>query len=154
MQIHKKIIYLQLNCSLYRTVKSAGENNDLSPAFISYAFFSLSALLTRNESATIPDQVLERIFNVLELLFRWWWWTCEDAIWEQVLTISVTVVGGLVGKGKNRERADETKEAATRLLLRCCRISNQQEKVLKRLMMKHASSISRVMLSQRSSYQS
>lgn len=110
---------LSLLSDLAQILKTYDKDNlDISPALISYAFFPLSTLLTRNEPASIPDQVLEHIFNVLEILFRWWWWTCEDAVWEQVLMIAGSIVGGLVGKGKSRERSDETKEAAARLLVR------------------------------------
>ncbi|KAH8111903.1 hypothetical protein DFH11DRAFT_1789478 [Phellopilus nigrolimitatus] len=104
----------------------------LKPALVSYAFFPLSTILSRNESSSIPDQVVEKIFNVLELLFRWWWWTCENAVWEQVVILAGAVIGGLGVKGKGRERDDETKEAAVRLLLCLLRDRSADEDVVEK----------------------
>ncbi|KAI5119774.1 hypothetical protein M0805_009245 [Coniferiporia weirii] len=103
----------------------------LKPGTIVCVFFPLSAILRYNDSSNIPDQVLERIFNVFELLFRWWWWMCEEAVWEQVLMLAGSVVGGLSGKGKGRERDDETKEAAARLLLCLLRDRSNDEDIIK-----------------------
>ena len=89
------------------------------PSLLSYVFFPLSTLLSRNEPSEIPDQVLERIFNALECLFHWWWWTCEEALWAQALILGGSILGGMGrgGKGKSRERDDETKTAAATFLL-------------------------------------
>ncbi|KLO15049.1 hypothetical protein SCHPADRAFT_920409 [Schizopora paradoxa] len=90
---------------------------DLTPNTLGYVFFPLSSILRRNDSMNIPNRVLENIFIVLERLFRWWWWTCEDGVWEQVFILASSVVGTGGGKGKGKERDDETKDAASRLLL-------------------------------------
>lgn len=90
---------------------------DASPNTLGYAFFPLSSILRRNDSANIPARILENVFIVLERLFRWWWWTCEDGVWEQVFILASSVVGSGEGKGKGKERDDETKDAAARLLL-------------------------------------
>lgn len=89
----------------------------MKPSLVSYVFFPLSTLLSRNEPSSIPDQVLERVFIALELLFRWWWWTCEDGVWEQIFMLAGAMLGGPDGKGKGRARDDETKAAAAKLIL-------------------------------------
>lgn len=71
----------------------------------------------RDDSPSVPDQVLERLLHVIELLFNWWWWTCDEQIWEQVLMLAGSVIGGLSAKGKARERDEETKDRAATLLL-------------------------------------
>ncbi|KAL5533579.1 hypothetical protein ACEPAG_39 [Sanghuangporus baumii] len=109
---------LALLSNLSSLLKKLDEDHAwLKPALVSYTFFPLQTILSRNDSPNIPDQVLEKIFEVLELLFRWWWWTCEEGVWEQVLMLAGAVVGGLGSKGKGRERDDETKDAAVRLIL-------------------------------------
>ena len=108
---------LELLSNLSSLLKKLDEDRVwLKPALISYTFFPLQTILNRNDSPSIPDQVLEGILNVLELLFRWWWWTCEEGIWEQVLMLAGEVAG-LGTNGKGRERDDETKDAAVRLIL-------------------------------------
>ncbi|KAE9398450.1 hypothetical protein BT96DRAFT_882920, partial [Gymnopus androsaceus JB14] len=99
-----------------QSVRSSGYS--LNEATIRYVFFPIYTLLNRNESATIPDQVLERIFMVLDILCQDWWWCLELKDWEQLFMLCGSVIGGgLQAKGKGKERADETKEAAAQCLL-------------------------------------
>lgn len=54
----------------------------------------------------------------MEILFGWWWWACDEQVWTQVVMLTGSVLGvGAGEKGKTRERSDETKDAAVRLLL-------------------------------------
>ncbi|TRM66083.1 armadillo-type protein [Schizophyllum amplum] len=99
----------------------------LSPNLISYIFFPLSSLLSRNRSEAIPDQVLEKIFLVLTLLSEDWWWDCELKIWEQLFMLAGAILGGIDAKGKAKARDEETKEAAVRCILSLVRPRNQQD---------------------------
>ena len=94
-----------------------GDHVWLKPDLLSYVFFPLTSIISRNGLPNIPDQILENIMLVLRLLFSWWWWTCDIALWEQMLMLAGSVVGGLDVKGKNRERDDETKTAAVKVIL-------------------------------------
>ncbi|KAK7694967.1 hypothetical protein QCA50_002155 [Cerrena zonata] len=88
----------------------------LKPSLISYVFFPISTVFRRNPMHTIPDQVLEQLFTILALLCESWWWTMDEAVWEQLFLLSGAVIGGLEGKGKEKQRSDETKEAAVKCL--------------------------------------
>lgn len=88
----------------------------LTLPLISYVFFPLSSILRRNTSPDIPDQILEKVLIALGLLCDRWWWDCDLAVWDQVLMLSGAVVGGIEGKGKGKDRDDETKEAAAQCL--------------------------------------
>ena len=79
-----------------------GDHVWLKPDLLSYVFFPLTSIISRNGLPNIPDQILENIMLVLRLLFSWWWWTCDIALWEQMLMLAGSVVGGLDVKGKNR----------------------------------------------------
>lgn len=78
----------------------------------------LSTILQRNASADIPDQILERVFLVLGILIQDWWWNCDLAVWTQLFMLCGATFGGIKGgKGKAKERDNETKEAAVKCLL-------------------------------------
>lgn len=101
--------------TILRDVKASGFV--LTPSLLSYTFFPLSSLVRRNPSSDIPDQVLERVFIILEILFDDWWWDCVLPLWEQVFMLCGAIIGGVEGNGKGRDRDEETKEAAARCLL-------------------------------------
>ena len=88
----------------------------LTPSLVSYTFFPLSSILRRNTSADIPDQILEKLLTVLGILCERWWWDCDLAVWDQIFMLCGAVVGGIEGKGKGKDRDDETKEAAAQCL--------------------------------------
>ncbi|KAI0375257.1 hypothetical protein BV20DRAFT_1009499 [Pilatotrama ljubarskyi] len=92
-----------------RQVQSFGEV--LSPQTVSYVFFPLSTILRRNELANIPDQVLERLLEVLAILCDAWWWDMDVAVWEQVFMLCSAILGGIDRKGKGKDRDEETKVA-------------------------------------------
>ncbi|KAG7452310.1 uncharacterized protein BT62DRAFT_297331 [Guyanagaster necrorhizus] len=108
-----------------RTIKSS--EFVLSESLISYAFFPVSTILQRNSSTVIPDQILEKIFVVLEILCDDWWWSCEVSIWQQIFMLSGAVLGGMEGNGKAKERDDETKEAAARCLFTLLRVRDEDD---------------------------
>ena len=91
-------------------------HGSLTPSLVSYTFFPLSSILRRNTSANIPDQVLEKLLIVLELLCERWWWDCDLLVWDQAFMLCGAVVGGIEKSRKGKERDDETKEAATQCL--------------------------------------
>lgn len=99
----------------------------LTPSLVSYTFFPLSSILRRNTSANIPDQVLEKLLTVLGILCERWWWDCELAIWDQIIMLCGAVVGGLEGRGKGKDRDDETKEAAAQCLWSLLREHSAEE---------------------------
>jgi TELO2-interacting protein 1 len=88
----------------------------LTPSLISYTFFPLTTVLRRNPSPAIPEQIFEKILIVFGILCESWWWTCELEVWEQIFMLCSTVVGSIEGKGKGKERDDETKTAAVQCL--------------------------------------
>ena len=94
-------------------------SENLTSNLISYVFLPISTILQRNSSQDIPDQILEKILNIMKFLVESWWWSCEIKVWEQIFMLCGSVIGGIDGKsnGKSRSRDDETKEAATWCLL-------------------------------------
>lgn len=88
----------------------------LTSSLVSYAFFPLSSILRRNASASIPDRVLEDLLSILGILCQRWWWNCDLATWDQIFMLCGAVIGGIEGKGKGKDRDDETKEAAAKCL--------------------------------------
>lgn len=88
----------------------------LSPSLVSYAIFPLTSILQRNPSSAIPDQVMEKLLLCLGILCESWWWECDVRAWEQIFMLCGAVVGGIEGKGKGKDRDDETKDAAVRCL--------------------------------------
>ena len=89
----------------------------LSVNLISYVFLPLSTILRRNSSDEIPDQILEKILNILAILVESWWWTFDVKVWEQIFMLSGAVIAGVESKGdKGKVRDDETKEAAAACL--------------------------------------
>ncbi|PCH33889.1 hypothetical protein WOLCODRAFT_94405 [Wolfiporia cocos MD-104 SS10] len=97
-----------------RTVQDSG--HALRTPLITYVFFPLSSILRRNTLSTIPDQVLERILNILGILCESWWWELDETTWEQVFMLCSAILGGIDSKGKDKVRDDETKEATVRCL--------------------------------------
>ena len=79
--------------------------------------FPLTSILRRNESAAVPDRVLELILLSLQILCEDWWWSCDLRTWEQLFMLCGAFVGNIGGKGKEKERDDESKEAAIRCLI-------------------------------------
>ncbi|KAJ7647549.1 armadillo-type protein [Roridomyces roridus] len=96
--------------AILRDAKLSG--SVLSPSLISYAFYPLSTILSRNQSPDIPDQVLEKIFLVLAVLYEDWWWSCDTKLWEQIFILCSSVIGDIGGK----VRDEETKDAACQSL--------------------------------------
>ncbi|KAI0361352.1 hypothetical protein OH77DRAFT_1443696 [Trametes cingulata] len=92
-----------------RQLQSTGEV--LSPQTVSYVFFPLSTILRRNDLANIPDQLLERLLEVLALLCDAWWWDMDVKVWEQVFMLCSAILGGIDRKGKGKDRDEETKVA-------------------------------------------
>ncbi|CDO73477.1 hypothetical protein BN946_scf185013.g112 [Trametes cinnabarina] len=99
----------------------------LAPAIITYVFFPLSTILRRNDLANIPDQVLERLLDVLSILCDSWWWEMDVAVWEQVFMLCSAIVGGIDRKGKGKDRDDETKVASVRCLRSLLRERDESE---------------------------
>ena len=89
----------------------------LTPSLVAYTFFPLSTILQRNASATIPDQILEKIFVVLGILWESWWWDCDVNVWDQTFRLCSAVIGGIEEKTSGKSRDDETKTAAAECLL-------------------------------------
>ena len=108
-------IILRLLSSLESTL---GQESDLhlSTSLASYVFYPISTILRRNTLPQIPDQILEKILNVLALLCDSWWWECKLEVWSQLFTLCSSILGGLEGTGKDKARSDETKEAAAHCL--------------------------------------
>jgi hypothetical protein len=90
---------------------------NFSPSLISYTMFPLTSILRRNESAAIPDRVVELILSSLQILCEDWWWSCDLRTWEQLFMLCGAFVGNISAKGKEKERDDESKEAAIRCLI-------------------------------------
>jgi TELO2-interacting protein 1 len=90
---------------------------NFSPSLISYTMFPLTSILRRNEPAAIPDRVLELILLSLQILCEDWWWFCDLQTWEQLFMLCGAFTGDIGGKGKGKERDDESKEAAIRCLI-------------------------------------
>ncbi|KAI0778437.1 armadillo-type protein [Trametes elegans] len=108
-----------------RHLQASGDK--LSPQSVSYVFFPLSTILRRNELSTIPDQVLERLLEVLALLCDVWWWTMDVTAWEQVFMLCSAILGGVDRKGKGKDRDEETKVAATSCLWALLRARDPSE---------------------------
>ncbi|KAI6047915.1 armadillo-type protein [Pisolithus marmoratus] len=89
----------------------------LPASLASYVFYPISTILRRNALAQIPDRVLEQVLNVLAVLCDSWWWDCELEVWTQLFMLCSSILGGLEGKGKNKVRSDETRQAAAMCLL-------------------------------------
>lgn len=88
----------------------------LKPSIIAYVFFPISTVLRRNPGNAIPDHLLEKLLDILSILCEYWWWHMDVKVWEQIFMLSGAVLGGIESKGKGKDRADETKEAAARCL--------------------------------------
>ncbi|KAI9444879.1 ARM repeat-containing protein [Lactarius indigo] len=100
-----------------RLQKFHDNGSTFSPSLVSYIAFPLTSLLRRNEPTAIPDRILESILLSLRILCEDWWWYCDLQIWEQLFMLCSTFVGNIEGKGKGKERDDESKEAAIYCLI-------------------------------------
>jgi hypothetical protein len=98
---------------------------------VSYIFFPLSSILRHNASASIPDQTLENILIVLGILCESWWWDCAITVWDQIFKLCGAILGGMEGKGKGKDRDDETKEAAAKCLWSLLRERTSDEDMLR-----------------------
>ncbi|KAG9032174.1 hypothetical protein FRB95_001801 [Tulasnella sp. JGI-2019a] len=116
--IVSKLLSTLLNTLSTLGTQDAGMNSQL----IEYVFFPISSVLQRNEMRNIPDQLLEKLLRVLVVLCRQWWWGYSLNVWEQLVKICASIVGGTSNsgradkekeKGKGESRSEETKEAAT-----------------------------------------
>lgn len=117
---------LQLLSSLEDALRQNPEPA-LSTHLASYVFFPLSTILRRNPSNNIPDQVMEKLLGILATLCSSWWWTGELEVWSQIFMLCGSIIGGLEGKQKNKDRSDETKEAAAQCLLALLRERTDSE---------------------------
>ncbi|KAJ7232782.1 hypothetical protein B0H12DRAFT_1144891 [Mycena haematopus] len=119
-----------LGTSLLTPSTLLASENILNASLISYTFFPLSTILSRNKSADIPDQVLEKIFLVFKILCDDWWWSCDTKLWEQIFILCGSVIGDIEGKGKGKERDEETKDAAAHCLFALLRPRDEKEATL------------------------
>ncbi|KAF7799289.1 hypothetical protein EIP86_010521 [Pleurotus ostreatoroseus] len=101
---------------LIDTLRATSSQRPLTISLINYVFFPVSSILRNNAPAAIPDQVLEKIFTLLALLCERWWWEMDVRTWEQVFMFAGAILAGFDTKGKGKERADETREAAVQCL--------------------------------------
>ncbi|KAL4062987.1 hypothetical protein V8B97DRAFT_1993595 [Scleroderma yunnanense] len=108
-------IVLRLFSSLENTLRQESDLS-LSASLVSYVFYPISTILRRNALLQIPDQILEKLLNVLAILCNSWWWECELEIWSQLFMLCSSILGGLEGTGKDKVRSDETKQAAAHCL--------------------------------------
>ncbi|CCM04193.1 uncharacterized protein FIBRA_06359 [Fibroporia radiculosa] len=111
--------------AILQGVQSSGEA--LKPSIVSYIFFPLSSILRRNPLSSVSDQVLEKIFIILNILCESWWWNFDETMWEQVFLLCGAVLGGIDSKGKGKMRDDETKQAASTCLWTLLRIRSPDE---------------------------
>ncbi|CAK5277749.1 unnamed protein product [Mycena citricolor] len=91
----------------------------LSNSLLSYTFYPLSTLLSRNPLEQIPNGVLEKILHLLTILYEDWWWSCEVKLWEQLFVFCAGVIADMkmpTEKGKGKGRDDETKCAAVQCM--------------------------------------
>ncbi|KAJ7287344.1 armadillo-type protein [Mycena rebaudengoi] len=106
-------------------VRSSG--NILTTSLISYAFFPLSTMLSRNQSSAIPDQVMEKILLALKILCEDWWWDCDLKLWEQLFILCGSILGDIEGKTMGKVRDEETKDAAAQCLFSLLRPRSKEE---------------------------
>ncbi|KAJ7209642.1 armadillo-type protein [Mycena pura] len=112
---------------LLHDIKASG--NNLNSSLLSYTFFPLSTILSRNKTSEIPDQILEKIFLVLKILCEDWWWICDTKLWEQVFILCGSIIGDIEGKGIGKIRDEETKDAASQCLFSILRARTEEEEV-------------------------
>ena len=104
------------------------DDSDVNLHLPRYVYQPLSAILHRNEY--LPDQVTEKILDAIALLFRWWWYTCEDVRWEQFYRLASSTLGSTTENSGHNKRSEETKESAARLLLALTRDRSEDEHVV------------------------
>ncbi|KDQ54953.1 hypothetical protein JAAARDRAFT_196325 [Jaapia argillacea MUCL 33604] len=118
----------KLLSSLLETLQQCTNSSHvLTPSLVGYTFFPISTLLRRNPTSSIPDQVFEKIFRVLRFLCDTWWWDCDLKTWEQMVTLSGAILGGIDESQNGRKRDDETKDAAASCLLALLRVRTPDE---------------------------
>lgn len=113
--------------NVLNTIQRSGPGA-LNSKLASYAFFPVSTILRHNTSDAIPNQIMVKLLQVLDMLTEPWWWDCEVAVWEQCIMLCGSIVGGIERKGKGKDRDDETKEAATRCLFTLLRERTPEER--------------------------
>ncbi|KAF8574440.1 hypothetical protein K439DRAFT_1420593 [Ramaria rubella] len=108
-------LLLRLNSILETMLQT---DTAMGASTIEYVFFPVSAFLKRNNISSIPDVIMEKLMDVIAILFEEWWWFCEVDVWEQVLKLSAAIFVGIDGnpgpKGKRRD--DYTMQATARCL--------------------------------------
>ncbi|PWY98710.1 hypothetical protein BCV70DRAFT_141443, partial [Testicularia cyperi] len=113
----------------------------LPPSLVHYVFFPISELISASPKglATLPDRLVEILFEVLSLLGTQWWYAWADpsrvpavgsvpprtakewSVWRDLIILSTSVLGS---PSKDRssltsvQTSDETKLASIRFLLR------------------------------------
>ncbi|KAG8929521.1 hypothetical protein FRC02_005462 [Tulasnella sp. 418] len=116
---------------LLQILKELPDLSLLTPPLIEYVFFPLSTILRRNPIQEIPNHILEKIFRIMAILCEKWWWDCDLAIWEQLLKLSASIIGGLdmrsQKEGQGNTRDDETKESAVQCSLSLLRERTAEE---------------------------
>ncbi|KAH0838044.1 armadillo-type protein [Lanmaoa asiatica] len=70
---------------------------------------------------------MEKLLRVLATLCGSWWWTGGLDVWSQTFMLCSSIVGSLEGKGKGKDRSDETKESAARCLFALLRERTDSE---------------------------
>lgn len=103
------------------------QGRPIKTSLITYIFFPISSILRRTTTATVPDQILEKLLTVLSILCNYWWWDMDVQTWEQVFMLCGALAGGLDAKGKSKRRDDETVEAAVQCLWTLCRERSPDE---------------------------
>ncbi|KAL4267951.1 TEL2-interacting protein 1 [Pleurotus pulmonarius] len=117
---------LHLLKNLHDELRAAtGSGDPIPPSLAGYVFFPLSSILRRNAPLAIPDQVMEKVLLSLSILIEAWWWSCDLAVWEQMVMLCGAVVSGM----ENRNRDEETKIAAAQCLLALLRERTAEEAV-------------------------
>ncbi|KIY67206.1 hypothetical protein CYLTODRAFT_431474 [Cylindrobasidium torrendii FP15055 ss-10] len=110
---------------ILRAIHASGEI--LSESILNYVFFPVSAILQRNKSIDIPNQIFEKVLLILAQLCEDWWWTIDMKLWQQIFMLAGGVLGDMEAKEMKRTRDNETKEAAAVCLHALLRVRSTTE---------------------------